>query len=230
MLARRTLTIIIRRRDAHSMRSATVPESAEPDPICPVCHHGRLTTMHEEWFVLPSAGYPKTSDEGTVERGLPIGVRSCPVCEHVALFLPPTLDASGQPYRRGRSPHTAARTEPQAAASGDPVTPEINAANCWRLSKRPFTPSALSCSGTAMRRRGRCGSARRARQITLRRDREGAVSRPRRPGGCSGREGPARRRSRTAGWEPRARGRERARSGACCRRSPWPSPRRVGCR
>jgi hypothetical protein len=120
--------IIIRRRDAHSMRSATVPESAEPDPICPVCHHGRLTTMHEEWFVLPSAGYPKTSDEGTVERGLPIGVRSCPVCEHVALFLPPTLDASGQPYRRGRSPHTAARTEPQAAASGDPVTPEINAA------------------------------------------------------------------------------------------------------
>jgi hypothetical protein len=105
-----------------------VPESSEPDPICPVCHQGRLTKMHEEWFVLPSAGYPKTSDEGTVERGLPIGVRSCSVCEHVALFLPRTLDASGQPYRPGRSRQSAGPTEPKAATSGDRVTPQINAA------------------------------------------------------------------------------------------------------
>lgn len=30
-----------------------------------------------------------------MQRGLPVGVRTCPQCEHVALFLRPTLDASG---------------------------------------------------------------------------------------------------------------------------------------
>ena len=106
-------------------------EFPEPDLICPVCHEGRLTTTCEGWFVLPSAGYPKGNEEVGFEehRGLPVEVRSCVACEYVALFLPPTLDASGQPYRPGRPRRDVSRPGPgEAASGGDAITPEVNAA------------------------------------------------------------------------------------------------------
>jgi hypothetical protein len=119
-----------RRTDGKPGR-ATMTEAFEPDPICPVCHEGRLTPTYEGWYVLPSAGYPKRNQEGGFEehRGLQVGVRSCSACEHVALFLPPTLDASGQPHRPGRSRRDVSRAGPGGAASGgDAMTPEVHAA------------------------------------------------------------------------------------------------------
>ena len=108
-----------------------MPEAFEPDPICPVCHEGRLTPTYEGWYVLPSAGYPLENKEGEYEvhRGRPVGVRSCPACEHVALFLPPTLDASGQPHRPGRSRRDVSPAGlSEIASRGEATTPEVSAA------------------------------------------------------------------------------------------------------
>lgn len=62
---------------------------------CPICQAGELTRMDgpPEWYVLPAAtlGLPDDADK-RVGRGLPVGVSVCSHCEHVALFLPPTLD------------------------------------------------------------------------------------------------------------------------------------------
>jgi hypothetical protein len=44
-----------------------MPEAFEPDPICPVCHEGRLTPTYEGWYVLPSAGYRIENKEGEYE-------------------------------------------------------------------------------------------------------------------------------------------------------------------
>ncbi len=63
----------------------------ESGPICPMCHEARLGPTHPDWYVLYTAG-STPRDRG--QRGLPVGARTCPQCEHVALFLPPTLDAS----------------------------------------------------------------------------------------------------------------------------------------
>jgi hypothetical protein len=62
----------------------------EPDPICPMCHEARLGPTEPDWYVLYAAD---SRPRDRVQRGLPVGVRTCPRCEHVALFLPPTLDA-----------------------------------------------------------------------------------------------------------------------------------------
>ena len=72
------------------------------DPVCPVCREGRLSTTYDGWYVIPSAGYPRRTEAGFEEhQGIPVGVRACAACEYVALFLPPTLDASGRPQRPG---------------------------------------------------------------------------------------------------------------------------------
>jgi hypothetical protein len=53
----------------------------------------------------------------------------CFLAEYVALFLPPALDASGQPYRPGRPRRDVGRARPgEIAGGGDAVTPEVNAA------------------------------------------------------------------------------------------------------
>jgi hypothetical protein len=84
------------------------------------------------------------------------------------VYAPPTLDASGQPSRPGRSRHSADRTESQAAAGGDPVTPEINAAlmitaeraitreddELLEAVEAAFRSIRLELQWTAMRRRG----------------------------------------------------------------------------
>jgi hypothetical protein len=102
----------------------------EPDPICPVCHEGRLARRYDGWFVLPSAGYPRQNEQGAeVHQGVPVGITVCSQCEYVALFLPPTLDASGRPYRPGRRRRDLSRAEPGEAARGSAaVTREVNAA------------------------------------------------------------------------------------------------------
>ena len=63
---------------------------------------GRLSKTYDGWYVIPSAGYPRRTEKGFEEhQGIPVGVRACTTCEYVALFLPPTLDASGRPQRPG---------------------------------------------------------------------------------------------------------------------------------
>jgi hypothetical protein len=62
---------------------------------CPICHEGQLTRMHgsPEWYVLEAAtlGLPD-DEEKRVGRGVPVSVSVCSRCEHIALFLPPTVD------------------------------------------------------------------------------------------------------------------------------------------
>lgn len=81
--------------------------------------------------MLPSAGSPTRSEEGGVEehRGLPVGVRSCSDCEYVALFLPPTLDASGSPSTPGRRSRDLGKAGAgESTSGGGAITPEIDAA------------------------------------------------------------------------------------------------------
>jgi len=59
-------------------------------PICPMCHEARLGAILPQWYVPYTAD---SSPRDRVQRGMPVGVRTCPRCEHLALFLPPTLDA-----------------------------------------------------------------------------------------------------------------------------------------
>ena len=89
------------RADAGSRES--IPLSPAPESfaglreiaVCAICHVGQLTRTDSppEWYVLEAAtlGLPD-DEEKRVGRGVPVSVSVCSRCEHVALFLPPTID------------------------------------------------------------------------------------------------------------------------------------------
>jgi hypothetical protein len=68
----------------------------DPGPVCPMCHEARLSVTQPDWYVLYLAD---SHPSDNVHRGMPVGMRTCPNCEHVALFLPPSLDSSGRRQR-----------------------------------------------------------------------------------------------------------------------------------
>jgi hypothetical protein len=79
----------------------------DPGPTCPMCHEARLGPTLPDWYVV----YMADSAPGDrVQRGMPVGMRTCPNCDHVAFFLPPTLDSSGRPQRSRQARAQAART------------------------------------------------------------------------------------------------------------------------
>ena len=89
------------RPDGESRRSAPLLSPAQSfaalreKATCPICHEGVLTRMDgpPEWYVLEAAtpGLPD-DEEKRVGRCVPVSVSVWSRCEHVALFLPPTLD------------------------------------------------------------------------------------------------------------------------------------------
>jgi hypothetical protein len=110
----------------------TDPESG---PICPMCHEARLGPTEPDWYVLYTAD---SAPRDRVQRGLPVGVRACPRCEHVALFLPPTLDA---PRGGGEGPGGIGVREPRRPRPGSDVdTIEIESEE-GRLAQDPAPPA-----------------------------------------------------------------------------------------
>lgn len=98
----------------------TDPESG---PICPMCHEARLGPTQPDWYVL------YTADSTPQDRhGMPVGVRTCPHCEHVALFLPPTLDTSvGGEGTRGIGVREPRRPRPGGGVDTVEIEPRRNA-------------------------------------------------------------------------------------------------------
>jgi hypothetical protein len=101
-----------KRRSSASGPTPPMPPTSAPRPlahlrvsaICPVCQEGELARVDgpPEWYVLPAAtlGLPDDAEK-RVGRGMPVGVSVCSRCEHVALFLPPTVDRpEGRPSRQ----------------------------------------------------------------------------------------------------------------------------------
>jgi hypothetical protein len=102
-------------------------------PVCPMCHEARLGPILPHWYVLYTAD-PSPRDR--VQHGMPVGVRTCPQCEHVALFLPPTLDA---PSGGEGSGGTGVREPRRPKPGGDVDTIEIESEQS-ALTQRPAPP------------------------------------------------------------------------------------------
>ena len=83
--------------------------------ICPVCEQGELTRMDgpPEWYLIPAAtlGLPDDAEK-RVGHGLPVGMSVCSHCEHVALFLPPTIDRPERSGAPGRARRAGRRSDP----------------------------------------------------------------------------------------------------------------------